>query len=41
MFIYNGLYGFLTIRYEIRLAIEPLSSAIEPLLHSNSATIRQ
>ena len=39
MFIYNGLYGFLTNRYEIRLAKEPLSSAIEPLLHSNTAII--
>ena len=36
--IHSELYGFLEKYYEIRLANEPLFSAIAPLLHSNSAT---
>ena len=35
---HSMLYGFLTKHYEIKLAKEPLFPAIEPLLHSNSAT---
>ena len=38
--LYTACYAILeTKRYEIRLANEPLFSAIEPLLHSNSVTI--
>ena len=33
------LCGFMTESYEIRLANEPFFAAIEPLLHSNTATI--
>ena len=40
-FIHSELCGSLTRHYEIRLANEPLLYAIAPLLHSNSATIRQ
>ena len=32
------LCGFMTESYEIRLANEPFFAAIEPLLHSNTAT---
>ena len=39
MFIHSELCGFLAKRYEIRLANEPLFSAIAPLLHSNTVTV--
>ncbi len=39
MFIHSELCGFLWKSYEIRLANEPLFSAIEPLLHSNTVTV--
>ena len=34
-----GYVVFRAKRYEIRLAKEPFFSSVEPLLHSNSATI--
>ena len=38
--LYTACYKvFYRKRYEIRLAIEPLFSAIEPLLHSHTATV--
>ena len=39
MFIVSMLCGFLRKRYEIRVTKEPLFSAIEPLLHYNTATV--
>ena len=39
MFIHSMLCGFMTKRYEITLSNEPLFSAIEPLLHSDTANI--
>ena len=40
MCLYTVCYAVLgTGRYEIRLAKEPLFAAIEPLLHSNTATL--
>ena len=39
LLIHSLLYGFLRKCYEIRLANEPFFSAIEPLLHSNTATV--
>ncbi len=39
MFIHSVLCGFRTKRYEIRLANEPFFSAVEPLLHYNTATV--
>ena len=38
--LYTACYAvFLTNRYEIRLAKEPFFSAIEPLLHYDTATV--
>ena len=39
MLIHSALCEFPTKRYEIRIAKEPLVSAIEPLLHYNTAII--